>query len=77
MGVQSEMESLMAAIYQPGGPGAVGLIAHRGEVIGMDTHSRRVVVSYDSQQESQPDGSPTRSHGLVPIEDVRLIARAV
>ncbi|HCZ48404.1 MAG TPA: hypothetical protein DCZ11_05320 [Gammaproteobacteria bacterium] len=49
--------------------------AYRGEVIGMDGRSRKVVVSYNNWQKPLPDGSATRSHRLVPIEDVRLMAR--
>lgn len=50
--------------------------AYRGEVIGMDGRSRKVVVSFDNRKALLRDGSSTRSHGLVPIEDVRLMARA-
>lgn len=33
MSIQVEMDSLMAEVYLPRGPGAVGLIAQRGEII--------------------------------------------
>lgn len=51
--------------------------AYRGEVIAMDDTRREVIVAYDDWQDVAPDGASKRKFRSIPIEDVRLIARAV